>query len=240
MKTNYINEVHKMASDVQGNVKKEIALNCIESLIREIHSHEDQRLKADCIVAMATLYKYFQPKTASAKPKNELNWVQKAVSKDKYNNGVMIHSYYDGENFISTDGKRLHVTYTKQLERAGYYDKSLNYIGDEIDIGSYPNWKTVMPNTSSQNGYTGYRLNELKLENLPIKDIKNDTPLTKITIKKEGKQVHVNTKFLNEILSLSRVKGWETMLPIVYIKDKVSPIKIEYNFDTFAVIMPTR
>ena len=236
---NYINEVHKMASDVKGNVKKEIALNCIESLIREIHSHEDQRLKADCIVALATLYKYFQPKTVSAKPKNELNWVQKAISKDQYR-GTLAHSYYDGENFVSTDGKRLHVTFNNKLEKIGYYDKSLNYIVDEIDIGTYPDWKSCIPDTSSRNGYTGYRLSDLKLENLPVANPKKDTPLTKITIKKEERQLHVNTQFWNDALSLFKVKGWETADTTVYIKDGVSPIKIEHHFDTFAVMMPVK
>lgn len=186
---------------------------------------------------LGSLYKFFQTNTNSTKPKTSIEWIAKAVSKESHKGGMQ-YVYVDSANIVATDGRRLHMDMNIDKLPTGYYNSKGDKIGEVDDIGHYPNYDMVIPNVSSNNGYSMYNISELNRQDMAGANRADSTPYTILDVPHKDDELHVNTKFLNDILSLQHLKHVHTELT-VYIKDASSPIMFTTGIYT-AVMMPLR
>lgn len=172
---------------------------------------------------LAGLYRAYLPPVPKV-AKTPLDWVGKAVSKDK-SRFYLNHIHYDADNqiIVATDGLRLHFTdYKVGSEKSTY----ISFCGNPINMdGAFPDYKRIIPEPK--------RSISVNIDTLDIvlETPKNeredyfyaiDTPHSGI--------IHIKKKYMDEALSGMKVFDMEY-------DDNTRPVKIKHELGT-AVIMP--
>lgn len=122
------------------NTKKKPTKDNAQYILEKLYKESEDAIQKQ---ELAALYKWFTP----ASPKvcnNKMQWVEKAKEKSSEPRYYLHNGYYDGENYVATDGHRLHLIPLEAdfLHKNSYYDYKCNIIECE---GNFPQYKKIIP-----------------------------------------------------------------------------------------------
>lgn len=190
--------------------KKEDVQDYIEKLYNTTQDNQDK-------ARLAELYKFFMP-TPPAKCKDLKQWVTKALNLN-HDRPTLQAAYCDGENYIATDGHRMHII-PLTLFPTGYYDHKLNKL--DIDL-IYPEYKRLIPTKT---------LKDKLIVTSGIIDKNKD-----ITFHLFNAPIKFNLRYITELMNGD--KEATVYCSEVYIRGNINASPVLFEFvDRSAVLMP--